>query len=72
MNKGFLIEEKRPHESAKKHVSGQAQYIDDIIEGVYRCCYKPAHVDNSFDHLNPNQIRSNIASHIEVLKRDQR
>ena len=32
MNKGFLIEEKRPHESAKKHVSGQAQYIDDIIE----------------------------------------
>ncbi len=33
-------------------------YIDDIIEGVYRCCYKPAYVDNEFDYLNPNQSTS--------------
>ena len=32
MSKEFFIEEKRPHESAVKHVSGQAQYVDDIIE----------------------------------------
>jgi len=32
MSKEFFIEEKRPHESAVKHVSGQAHYVDDIIE----------------------------------------
>ena len=32
MSKEFFIEEKRPHESAVKHVSGQAHFVDDIIE----------------------------------------
>ncbi len=30
-------------------------YIDDIVESVFRCCYKPASVDKDFDYLNPNQ-----------------
>ncbi len=29
-------------------------YIDDIIEGVVRCCYKPATKDDTFDPLRPN------------------
>ena len=33
-------------------------YIDDIIEGVYRCCYKPAYIDKEFNCLNPNQSTS--------------
>ena len=33
-------------------------YIDDVVEGVYRCCYKPACVDEEFDFLNPNQSTS--------------
>jgi len=28
----FFIEQKRPHESGSKHVSGYANYIDDIVE----------------------------------------
>ena len=32
MNGNFFIEQKRPHESASKHVSGYANYIDDIVE----------------------------------------
>ena len=30
MNKEIFINEIRPHESATKHVSGQAHYTDDI------------------------------------------
>ena len=33
-------------------------YIDDIIEGVYRCCFKPATSDKNFDPLNPNPSSS--------------
>ena len=33
-------------------------YIDDIIEGVYRCCYKPAYIDNKFNYLNPTPFTS--------------
>ena len=33
-------------------------YIDDIIEGVYRCCHKPVYIDNEFNYLNPNQSTS--------------
>ena len=33
-------------------------YIDDIVEGIYRCCYKPAYADNEFNYLNPNQCTS--------------
>ena len=29
-------------------------YIDDIVEGLYRCCYKPAYIDLNFDQMNPN------------------
>ncbi len=32
MNKEFFINEERPHESSIKHVSGQANYTDDIPE----------------------------------------
>ena len=28
-------------------------YIDDIVEGIERCCNKPAYVDEDFDCLNP-------------------
>jgi len=33
-------------------------YIDDIVEGVYRCCYKPAAVDEKFNYQYPNQSSS--------------
>ena len=33
-------------------------YIDDIVEGIYRCCYKPAYIDEKFDSLNPNNSTS--------------
>ena len=33
-------------------------YIDDIVEGVFRCCYKPAYIDEDFDFFNPNQSTS--------------
>ena len=32
MTVNFFIEQKRPHESGSKHVSGYANYIDDILE----------------------------------------
>ena len=32
MTKEIFIQEKRPHESGSKHVSGYAHYIDDISE----------------------------------------
>ncbi|MBI96823.1 capsular biosynthesis protein CpsI [bacterium] len=33
-------------------------YIDDIVEGVYRCAYKPAYTNHNFDNLNPDQSSS--------------
>ena len=32
MNDNYFIVDKRPHESGVKHVSGYANYIDDIFE----------------------------------------
>ena len=32
MSRNFFIKQKRPHESGSKHVSGYANYIDDIAE----------------------------------------
>ena len=32
MNRNSFIEQTRPHESGSKHVSGYANYIDDIVE----------------------------------------
>ncbi len=33
-------------------------YIDDIIEGVFRCGYKPATIDNNFNHSSPDPSTS--------------
>lgn len=33
-------------------------FIDDIVEGIIRCCYKPASIDLTFDPLNPNPSTS--------------
>ncbi len=35
-------------------------YIDDIIEGVYRCCYKPATVNTEFNPLEPDPATANV------------
>ncbi len=52
-------------------------YIDDIVEGIFRCCFKPATPDQEFDYENPNQSTSfaphrifNIGNNqtIELLK----
>ena len=34
-------------------------YIDDIVESVFRCCYKPATADCDFDSINPTPSTSN-------------
>ncbi len=33
-------------------------YIDDVIEAVYKCCFKPATIDSEFDSLDPNPSSS--------------
>ena len=33
-------------------------YIDDIVEALFRCCYKPAISDNDFDAINPSASTS--------------
>ena len=33
-------------------------YIDDVVEGIIRCCYKKACVDDKFDPLMPNPSTS--------------
>ena len=33
-------------------------FIDDIVEGVFRCCYKPATINYQFDRLNPDESTS--------------
>jgi len=52
-------------------------YIDDIVEGIIGCCYKPATSNCSFDKFNPEQCSSfapyrvfNIGNNkaIELLK----
>ena len=60
-------------------------YIDDIIEGVYRCILKPATAENNFDYLEPNPSTSyaphrifnigssnsiNLLNFIEILERN--
>ena len=34
-------------------------YIDDIIEGIYKCCLKPATPNKDFNYLNPDPASSN-------------
>jgi len=33
-------------------------FIDDVVEGIFRCCYKPAYINNKFDALNPDKSSS--------------
>ena len=33
-------------------------YIDDVVEGIYRCCQKPAFTNDEFDVQNPDQSTS--------------
>ena len=33
-------------------------YIDDIVEGVFRCCFKPASSSKNFDFFNPDPSKS--------------
>ncbi len=33
-------------------------YIDDIVEGIFRCCYKPATRNNNVDPVNPYSEKS--------------
>tara|TARA_Y100001968_G_scaffold4784_1_gene4241 strand:+ start:190 stop:1236 length:1047 start_codon:yes stop_codon:yes gene_type:complete len=33
-------------------------YIDDVVEGIIRCCFKKASIDNSFNPLIPNPSTS--------------
>ena len=33
-------------------------YIDDIVEGIYKCCLKPATPNNDFDYHNPDPASS--------------
>ena len=33
-------------------------YIDDIVEAIYRCCFKPATSNNKFNYLNPSASES--------------
>ena len=49
----------RPHDSGPKHVSGTAEYIDDIVEGVIRIVDKPATPNPSFDPALPDPATSN-------------
>tara|TARA_B100002019_G_C21141956_1_gene533714 strand:+ start:156 stop:503 length:348 start_codon:yes stop_codon:yes gene_type:complete len=37
-------------------------YIDDIIEGTYKCFLKPATIDSIFDLTNPN-LATSFAPH---------
>tara|TARA_B100000965_G_scaffold406824_1_gene449216 strand:- start:11046 stop:12068 length:1023 start_codon:yes stop_codon:yes gene_type:complete len=33
-------------------------FIDDVVEGVYRCCYKPANTNKKFNAMNPDKATS--------------
>ena len=37
-------------------------YIDDVVEGIYKCCLKPATPNKDFDFLNPD-ASSSFAPH---------
>ncbi len=39
-------------------------YIDDIVEGVLRCCYKPATSNETFDALHPDPSTSSAPHRI--------
>ena len=33
-------------------------YIDDVVKAIYKCCSKPAYVNNEFKNLNPDPSTS--------------
>lgn len=33
-------------------------FIDDVVQGIYKCCKKPATSDGAFDYMNPNPSTS--------------
>ena len=33
-------------------------YIDDVVESIYKCCFKPAIPDLNFEKSNPNPATS--------------
>ena len=33
-------------------------YIDDIVDGIIKCCFKPATINSEFDRLNPDPSTS--------------
>ncbi len=35
-------------------------YIDDIVEGIIRCCFKKATIDGNFNPLSPNPSTSSV------------
>ena len=39
-------------------------YIDDVVEGIYRCCYKPPNIENNFDIDNEENKLSNAPHRI--------
>ena len=39
-------------------------YIDDIVEGIFRCCFKPATKNIEFDPLNPDPSTANAPHRI--------
>ena len=39
-------------------------FIDDIVEALYRCCYKPATPNLDFDPLNPDPATSSAPHRI--------
>ena len=42
-------------------------YIEDIVDGVFRCCYKPATKDFKFDPFQPNTSSSEAPHRIFTL-----
>jgi len=50
------------NEPIKVFNHGQMQrdftYIDDVVEGIIRCCFKKASVDDNFNFLSPNPSTS--------------
>ena len=46
-------------------------YIDDIVEGIYKCCLKPATPNNDFDYHNPDPASSTAPYRIFNIGNDE-
>ena len=49
------------------NMSSNFTYIDDVIEGLLRCCLKKAEVDRNFNRSNPNPSSSFAPYRILIL-----